>query len=353
MTSRVAFTLLFALSATAPAYASGLWGSDDLDVFDGKWTLGDGHSLVTELQGKGDESTASRSHFQQEQRFGGDALSVRYAFAAGKWYAKANYGRTDDAIRAGPDFARQVGEDRTEVVVGRHWNGSGRHWWKKRTVRTTYEQRETNDGKRLADRYSAEFGFVGDKLTSLQLKYFSGREFQAGQLFDFDRFVVSGRVKPHADMEVGLDTDIGERLDYANTRLAEQQRVDPFLSWKLSKKLRLYLSGTHVDLDTREGQWILDANMLDAQLTWQFHDRGSFSVMVQQQDILRNQDAYLQTVESHTHEVGHELMYSWQVNPQTEISVGFSDAYADNVEFSALAEPNRNWFMRLGYALAL
>ena len=46
-------------------------------------------------------------------------------------------------------------------------------------------------------------------------------------------------------------------------------------------------------------------------------------------------------------------MYSWQVNPQTEISVGFSDAYADNVELSALAEPNRNWFMRLGYALAL
>ena len=75
--------------------------------------------------------------------------------------------------------------------------------------------------------------------------------------------------------------------------------------------------------------------------------------MVQQQDILRNQNAYLQVVESHTKDVGHELTYSWQVNPQTEISVGFSDAYADNVGFSALAEPNRNWFMRLGYAATL
>ena len=353
MNSRVAITLLFALSATAPALASGVWGIDDLDVFDGKWRLADGHSFVTELQGKDDDFTSFRDRFRQEQRFGGDALSVRYAFAAGKWYANANYGRKGDTIRAGSEFTRQVGQDRTEVVVGRHWNGSDRRWWKKRTVKTTYELRETSDGKRLADRYSAEFGFTGDKVTSLQLKYFSGREFQAGQLFDFDRLVMSGRVRPHADMEVGLDTDFGERLDYANTRVAEQQRIDPFLKWKLGKKLRLHLSGTRVDLNSKEGQWILDASMLDAQLIWQFHDRGAFSVMVQQQDILRNQDAYLQAVDAHTKDVGHELTYSWKVNPQTEISLGVTDAYAENVEFSALAEKNRNWFMRLGYVLAL
>ena len=92
---------------------------------------------------------------------------------------------------------------------------------------------------------------------------------------------------------------------------------------------------------------------MDARLTWQFQDNGSFSVLVQQQDIVRNTEAYLQAVEPHTKDVGHELMYSWKVNPQTEISVGFSDAYAENIEFSALAEKNRNWFMRLGYALAL
>ena len=65
MNSRISITLVFALSAAAPAHASGLWGTDDLDIFDGKWSLGDGHSLVTELQGKGDDFGATRDPFRK------------------------------------------------------------------------------------------------------------------------------------------------------------------------------------------------------------------------------------------------------------------------------------------------
>ena len=354
MTTRTAISALIALSVTAPAPASSVWGIDDLDVFDGKWKLGKRHSLVTELQGQGDSPwPLLDSSGQVVKRFGGDALSVRYAFDLGKWFATANYGRIGDTMRAGTEFSKQIGARQSEVVVGRSWGGSGRSWWTNKTLKTTYQTRHLNDGQVLSDTHTTELGLAGAMQSQLQLQYRSGREFQGGQLFDFDRVSVNGRVKPRSDVEMGVRTDFGEKLDFGNTRLAEHERVDPYLNWQVNKRLDVHLSGSRVDLQTKDGQWILDANMLDARLTWQFDWRGSLSLAVQQQDIARNPDAYIQDVEAHTNELGRELVYAWKLTPQTELHFGYSDAYAKDAEMSALAEPQRNWFMRVGYSLGL
>ncbi len=344
---RIAILLFVALSWTAPVLASGIWGGDDLDVFDGRWKLPEHHTLVTELLGQGRQPHMGR----KEPRFGGDALLVRYAFAAGDWFAKAHYGHMDDTIRAGKEFNREVGTQHTELVIGRSWGGSGRSWWQHKTLSTTYQTRHLNDGQLLADTYTAELGLSGNLQSQLQVQYRSGREFQGGLLFDFDRTTVSGRIRPGADVEVGVQTDYGHKLDVANVRLAEQQRVDPFLSWRVNDRLSVQLSGSRVNLDTTEGLQILDASMLDAQVTWRIDWRGSLSLAVQQQDIERNPDAYLQVVEPASRDTAGELMYSWQLNPQTELHFGFSNTYADDVELSALAAKSRNWFMRFGYTL--
>jgi hypothetical protein len=348
MHRRATIVLLAALAWTAPAFASGSWGGDDLDVFDGRWKLPENHLLVTELHGEGQQPLRRD---RKERRFGGDALLVRYAFEAGDWFAKARYGHTDDTIRAGKEFTREIGTQHTQLVIGRSWGGHSRGWWAHKTLSTTYQTRHLNDGQLLADTYTTELGLSGNLQSRLQVQYQSGREFQGGLLFDFDRTVVSGRIRPATHIELGVQTDHGEKFDFANTRLAEQQRVDPFVNWKLSDRLSLQLSASHVDLDTTEGQWILDASVYDAQLTWQIDWRGSLNVTLQKQDIARNPDAYLQNVMEHTRNTGGELLYTWKLNPQAELHFGYSDVFADNAEISVLADRNRNWFMRFGYTL--
>ena len=348
MHRRTTIVLLAALAWTAPAFASGTWGSDDLAVFDGRWDLPENHSLVTELQGQGRQPLRRD---RKERRFGGDALLVRYAFEAGDWFARAHYGHTDDTIRAGREFTREVGTQHTEVVVGRSWGGDGRGWWTHKTLSATYQIRHLNDGQLLTDTHKTVLGLSGHLQSHLQVQYHSGREFQAGFLFDFDRTVISGRIRPAAHIEVGVHTDHGEKFDFANARLAEQQRVDPFLNWKLNDRLSLQLSGSHVDLDTTEGQWIVDASTYDAKLTWQIDWRGALSVTLQKQSIARNPDAHMRNVIEHTRDTGGELLYTWKLNPQAELHFGYSNVYADFTEISVLADRDQNWFMRFGYTL--
>ncbi len=335
---RVAILLLLTLSLTAHATAP--------DVFDGRWQLGDQHSVVTELQ-----ATAANPS-PAERLFGGDALSVHYAFQSRKWYANARYKRIADTFRAGTELSRQIGNDRTEFALGRSWQGHGGDWWKQKTLRTTYEVSQTNDGQMLADKYVAEFGVVAVNDAKVQVQYHSGREFQAGRLIDFDRVLMFGSIRPHEDVEMGVETLVGEKMDFVNTRLAEQRRVRPFLNWNVNDHLMLQLNSTRVGLDSKEGQEIFDAKVVDARVTWQFDPRGSLRLSMRQKDIERNADAYIGKVDGQTKDVGRELLYSWRLNPQTEFNLGYSDAYDENIELDAIRPLDRNWFMRVGYTLA-
>lgn len=324
-------------------------------AFDGRFQLGGRSVLVAEVQGPAAKylEMAPGDMHRRERRFGGGALRVRYSLDLGEWYAKARYGRTDDTIRNGYGFARQLGNDRTEVVVGRSWNGGDDDWWREKILRTTYEVSRRNDGAKLSDKYVAAFGIVGPSRSKLEFQYHSGQELQSGQLFDFDRLLVSGRLQPRGSMELGVESVFGDKMDVINSRPAEHQRVQPFLNWNLHRHLSLRLDGLYFDLQTPEGRPIVEAQLVDAQLTWQIHKRGSFGLTLQQQDVARNPAAYAVNVDDRRRKVGHKLRYALQLNPQTEFQLGFAGAYLDDEAIEAPGPVDRSWFVNLGYTIPL
>ena len=315
--------------------------------------MADGLVVVTKLQGATKGATEAAGIQQAEKRFGGDLLSVQWALDRGKWFARANYGRMEDTILAGAEYKNQVGNDRSEFVIGRFWLGGDGDWWTRKTLRTSYEVSHRNDGQTLADRYSAEFGMVGPRDMTLRLKYLGGREFQAGQLIDFDRLVFSGHIRPMARVKVGVETHVGDRMDLVNARLAQQHRVTPFIDWAVRDDISLRLDSTNVDLEAADGQSILDASLVDAQLNWQLNEYGAIHIALQQQDIARNPQAYAVNVAAHTKELGRKLAYSWSLNPRTQVQLGYADAFADANRIEALIDSNSNWFMNIGYTLGM
>jgi len=331
--ARVAILLLALVSLTSHAAMT--------EAFDGRWQLSDQHSVVTDLR------PASGGASETERLFGGNAFSVQYLFRAHQWYADARYRRTDDVLRAGLKSSTKTGKYGSEFEVGRSWGGSG--WLKKRSLRTTYQLSRNNDGQLLADRIITQFDFAGPNQTSAQFQYHNGREFQAGRLIDFDRVVLKGSIRPRDDLEMGIETQIGDKVNLASTGLAEQRRVQQFLHWNVNESLALRLNNTSIDLESRAGQAILDASVVDAYMTWQFDDKGSVRLSMQQRDIERNPDAYLKSVEGYTRDVGSELRYSWKPNPQMELNLGYSDAYDNKTDFVSNSSAGHDWFMQVGY----
>jgi hypothetical protein len=336
--ARVTMLLLALVSLTSHAAMT--------ESFDGRWQLGDQHLMVTEL-------TPSAGNSDQEERvFGGDALVVQYAFQSHKWHANARYSRDDDTIRAGTELSRTIGKNRSELELGRSWSGSGNGWWKQKSLRTTYEFSQENNGQTLVDGFVTEFDIVGANESSVRVQYHSGREFEAGQLIEFGRVMLIGSIRPREDIEMGVETQVGDKMDLVNTQLSEQRRVRPFLNWIVNDQLALQLNKTYFDLTSTEGQEILDARVINAHLTWQFDDEGSVRLSMQQSDVERNADAFDKSVEGRTKDVGSELRYSWKPNPQTEFNLGYSDAYDKDVELGIKGSASHNWFMQVGYTLA-
>jgi hypothetical protein len=336
--ARITFLLLAPLSWTSHAAMT--------EPFDGRWQLGDQHSVFTELKPTAGDAA------QKEHVFGGDALFVRYGFQARKWHANAKYSRVDDTIRAGTETIRKIGENRSEFELGRSWNGNGHSWWQQKSLRTSYEFSQRNNGQILADRFVTEFDIAGANNSSVRLQYHNGREYTAGRLIDFDRVLLTGSIRPREDLEMGVETQVGDKMDLVSTQLAEQRRVRPFLNWSVNQQVALQLNRTYFDLTSREGQVILDSSVINAHLSWQFDDKGTLRLSMQQSDIERNPDAYAESVDKHTNEVGSELRYTWKPNPETEFNLGYSDAYDRAVELGGRGSLSHNWFMQVGYTLA-
>ena len=97
----------------------------------------------------------------------------------------------------------------------------------------------------------------------------------------------------------------------------------------------------------------LDASVIDARLTWQFNRRSFLRVTLQQQDVERNVDLYLDEVNARSKDMGRQLLYSYKVNPQTVFFLGYSDQHIDDDNLNSLTVTDRTVFAKIGYAWTL
>ncbi len=341
-------TLFFALMSTASTAGAA-------DDFDGRWRLGDVHSLVTELHGNAlrPRDIDVAAYTEKERKVGGGALSVRYDFNAGRWFANAHYGRTEDTIRTGTEFARQPGNENAVVALGRSWGSSAGSWWTSKSLRTFYEVSYNGDGQRIADKYGVELGFAGNLQSQLQVRYQNTSQSFAGRLIEFDRLAFVGRIRPYAAVELGIEAHVGDKLDFANMRPAVQWRVNPFLNGSLHKNLSLNVTGNRLSLDTLDGLGILEASLVDAQLSWQIADTGSVQIAVQQNQIERNPEAFVATFVEQKEDVGGRLSYSWKLNQYAQIQLGYADTFVDTRNVELYSGQTSTWFMQIGYSRPL
>ena len=169
-------------------------------------------------------------------------------------------------------------------------------------------------------------------------------------LFKENKISFYAELQPKGGLRFGVWTRIGDQIDFDNTRLGDQIRVEPFIDWNVNRNLLLKFQGAFVRLDSKEGPNIFDARVYDVRLTWQFSIRSYLRLTTQFQDVERNQDLYVDPVDEHSKDVGRQLLYSYKLNPQTVFFLGYSDQHIDDDGLNGLTATDRTWFMKIGYA---
>ena len=319
------------------------------------WKLTEQHSIEFQyLESDTEYPLDVATDFDQPmQSFGGSNMVARYHFNSRNWFANAGHRRTDATFRADSGFEPRVDAIRYQVNGGRTWFGDDGDWWTRFRIHGDYQIGHQNDGT-LTDRDIAlRIGVGGPMQSWTQIVLTRGVEYDNGVLFSKKRVGLYVEAKPIGGLYFSVYTHIAERIDYANTRLAEQFFFEPSLNWNIGRHLLFRLRGAYSDMDTLQNEDIFAASVLDARLTWQFDHRSFLRVTVQTTDVDRNPAVYTDVVDSRSRDQGRQLLYSYKINPQTVFFLGYSDQYVDDDSLLGYTASNRSWFMKIGYAWTL
>ena len=109
-------------------------------------------------------------------------------------------------------------------------------------------------------------------------------------------------------------------------------------------------------IDFEEGN-LFEAMIADIRVAYQFNSRSRLSLTLQHSETDRNTQLYLTNRDTDPdnnryakkRRFGTQLIYSYKLNPQTALHIGYSDNALENDQINSLERVERTIFAKFGY----
>ncbi len=320
--------------------------------FDLRWKISDQHRVQAQyLRSDTRYPDETASEFDQPLgSFDGSAVHARYDYDSRDWFVYLRHIDRSRGFRADSGFVPQVDVSQQVAGLGRVWHGDEKTWYSRLQLNGDWDIAHDDDGRVLEREVEAYFNASGPMQSHIEFGGLTRDLLHNDVLFEENKVSFFAEFQPRGGLLLGVWTRVGDQVDFANTRLGDEVRIDPFIRWNIGRHLLLRYDGVLVQLDRKDGAKIFDAAVHDVRLTWQFSVRSFLRLTAQFQDIERNPDSYDDAVDRRSRDVGRQLLYSYKINPQTVFFLGYSDALIDDDNLSRLTTTDRTWFMKIGYA---
>ena len=320
--------------------------------FDARWKISDQHIIRAQvLQSDTDYPDEVATEFEQPlEAFSGTAAQAEYNYDSRNWFASAQYEMRDEGFRADSGFVTRADYVQQSLGGGRRWHGDESTWWNRLQAKADYHIGHDMNGRVLERQLRTEFSINGPKQWYAHTGTITRDVFYDGFMFEENKIHMYTQIQPRGGLFLGLWARIGDQVDFANTRLGDEIRVNPHIEWNVNEHLLARLQSSFFRLDSKEGPNIFDARVHDLRLTWQFSNRSYLRLAVQQQDVDKNQALYIDEIDEKSRKVGRQLLYAYKFNPQTVFFLGYSDQHIDDDDLDSLTTTDRTFFMKVGYA---
>jgi hypothetical protein len=293
--------------------------------------------------------------FDQADSLSGQAAFGRYYHRSRKWYWNASYEYVGDDFRADSGFIPQVGYGQAIAGLERtFWPAKDKKtWWSRMYWGGDWDRTvETRTSQQLEQEWEMWFGLGGPKQSFVNIDFGTRDRFFNGVTFNDEKFInVYTEVTPHKRVYVSTELNAGDQIDYANTRPATRVRISPFVRFKATRHLELSLGDTNERLYVDGGR-LYTADVAEFRAVYQFNVRMFVRTIVQYSDVDRDPSLYKFAVDSHSQRVFPQLLFSYKVNPQTVLFVGYSSTRLANDTYDVTVA-DRTLFVKVGYAWAM
>jgi hypothetical protein len=327
--------------------------SNEVAGFDGRYFINDQSTLRFQyLDSRTEYPSTTAAQFGQEQEIDGDAWRVEYRYGSRNWFAQYWHQDLDPTFRADSGFISRVDIVQDRFEMNRTFYGNEDAWYTDFRLGMQGGRLETADGQLINRNLQPFISFQGPMQSFGRLGAGARKEHWNGQTYDLQGGFMFGQIRPRSGLNINMEINRGEQIDYTNSRLADQRRVAPQIDWNATQHLLVRLRYTSDRLSAKDGPTVFDAKLVDLRLTWQFNVRSFVRLTLQDQDVERNVDLYANRLltDPSTSSLATQLLYSYKLNPQTVLFAGYSDNSLEDDTTRELERTGRTLFFKLSYA---
>ncbi|MFQ5630619.1 MAG: DUF5916 domain-containing protein, partial [bacterium] len=317
---------------------------------DGFFRLSNTKTLALQyLRSETDYTPEVTAQFVQEERaFGGGALSLQFNHQSREWGYSFSYEDLSPDFRADFGYVPRVDFRRPRVALSRNFWGKQDSWYDLIAVGAYGSATFDYDDNRTDSDVHAYASYRGPLQTNFFVIGAIKREVFAETKYNLQQGMVQLEMKPTGGLRLFMMTHFGDLIDYSNNRLAWHIILNPAVEFNLGRHLNLNLRHRYMRL-ADHGNEIFTANLAQANLIYNFNVTTFVRAIVQYQNISNNPAMFGFPVSSENQTIFTQFLFSYKLNPQTVLFVGYSDDHLGYTGIDILQQ-NRTFFMKLGYA---
>lgn len=293
----------------------------------------------------------ARDFRQPEGDFSAHNIDIHYYHTARNLNIIGHFIDVSEDFRADAGFIPQVGYRKMAVAATYRWYAPPEQWWNWVLVGSTSHHYEKSDGELLVQDLIG-YVQVNALLQSQSMIWartrtesYNGREFDLNDLRLFTTLV------PVGDLVVSSMLELGDQIDFANTRQGGFITSSNQLSLYAGRHLKLDVDYTFERMEV-EDRHLYTANISTVAFNYHLNSRAFARAIVQYLDYRYNQDNYSFPVVESERQLMTQLLFSYKLNPRTVLFLGYADNYFNGPEFG-LTRKDYTVFAKIGYALVL
>ena len=281
----------------------------------------------------------------------GGALVARYNHQTRSWRLHTAYSELDEQFRADLGFITQVGTRHGAARLVRFWWDDGGGWYNSFRVGAEVERTELQSGALLEREVEGWLRWEGARESSAVIGAGSRERVFAGVPFDQTFTELKVASKPFGNLQVDLEVDHGDWIDFEHVRPATRLEVAPTVSFTTGRHLSVQLRYLYSKLSV-EGGRLFAAEVPELRMAWQHDLRTLVRLIVQSTTLRRDPELYDRQVDRRSRDLFGQLLFSYKLNPQSVLYLGYSDAFQSPAA-DPLTRSARAVFLKIGYAWLL
>jgi hypothetical protein len=294
----------------------------------------------------------ARSFNQDLDAFQGDALLFGYDHSSRDWNWSVSYEDRDPAFRADSGYVPRVDVRNFAADALRNFYGDKDDWWTQGTAGLFVSRVEDHTGQLTDESYDLYGNLSGPLQSFFEISIERNRELVQGVLYEgMNRVQASSSVQPSGAARLAIFLDTGEAVDYQNNRPADLLLLNPSAELKLGSHLNARINHLFQRLDVDGGR-LFEANLSQLRLVYNFNVRMFVRGIFQYLDLEQDPDLFTFPVDPKTETLFTQLLFSYKLNPQTVLFLGYSDDRL-GLQGISLDQTSRTFFFKVGYAFVL